>query len=83
MTNIELMNIIKDYRLEQKAFMLFKNEIYIGSIYGSGTHYTVVNSNERYIKAEDLKKAIWKIILTLKWKKMLMNKKLEKIKEMF
>ena len=81
MTNIELLEIIKDYKLEQNAFMLYKNEIYVGSIYGSGKHYTVVNAKERYITAEDLKKALWKIIFSRK--NIIMQKKLEKIKEMF
>jgi hypothetical protein len=81
MTNIELLEIIKDYKLEQNAFMLFKDEIYVGSIYGSGKHYTVVSGDERYITAEDLKKSIWKIMFSLKNR--MMKKKLEKIKEMF
>ena len=81
MTNNELMEIIKDYRLEENAFMLYKNEIYVGSIYGSGKNCTVVNANERYITAEDLKKVIWKI--TFSRKNFIMMKKLEKIKEMF
>lgn len=81
MTNIELLEIIKDYKLEQNAFMLFKDEIYVGSIYGSGKHYTVVRVDERYITAEDLKKSILKIMFSRKH--YMMKKKLEKIKEMF
>ena len=75
------MDIIKDYNLEQNAFCLYKNEIYLGSIYGSGKYYTVVKENERYITAEEFKHAIWKIMFS--WKNRMMKKKLEKIKEMF
>jgi hypothetical protein len=81
MTNEELLDIIKEYRLEQNAYMLFKNEIYVGSIYGSGKHCTVVSGDERYITAEDLKKSILKIMFSRKH--YMMKKKLEKIKEMF
>ena len=81
MTNIELMDIIKDYNLEQNAFMLYKNEIYVGSIYGSGKCYTVVKENERYITAEEFKQAILKVMFS--WKSRMMKKKLEKINEMF